>query len=160
MGGIELIIRIAEEKDIEQLIKMRWDFTVEYDKNEEILQDQFKEFHKECNSFLQLAFKSGQWFIWVAEEQNKIVSHIYIELIQKVPRPGRTTYPFAYMTNVYTCKENRNKGIGSRMLLKINEWASENHYEFIIVWPSDESIDYYKKNGFVHCQEPMEYFPN
>ncbi len=64
------------------------------------------------------------------------------------------------MTNVFTIKEYRNKGIGSKLLTTINEWTKENSYEFIIVWPSDDSINYYKKNGYIHCTEPMEYFPS
>ncbi|MEC5425842.1 GNAT family N-acetyltransferase [Virgibacillus sp. C22-A2] len=151
-------IRLAEAKDIKQLIKMRWDFTIEYDDSKK--DESFVEFEKEFQSFLENALKSRQWFIWVVEENRKIVSHIYIELIQKVPRPGRITYPFAYMTNVYTVPEYRNKGIGSKLLGSINNWIKENNYEFVIVWPSDESINYYKGNGYVHCAEPMEYFPS
>ncbi|PLT28670.1 GNAT family N-acetyltransferase [Peribacillus deserti] len=153
-------IRLAEAQDINQLIRMRWDFTIEHSVSAKIEQFQFKDFEKECQSFLQNALNNGQWFIWIAEENGKIVSHIYIELIQKVPRPGRKTHPFAYMTNVYTIKECRNKGIGSKLLTKINEWIKEEEYEFIIVWPSDDSINYYKKNGYVHSSEPMEYFPS
>jgi GNAT superfamily N-acetyltransferase len=88
------------------------------------------------------------------------LSHIYIELIDKVPRPGRITYPFAYMTNVYTTPEFRNRDIGSKVLKRVNNWIKENNYEFVIVWPSDESIQFYQKNGYVHCTEPMEYFPS
>lgn len=151
-------IRMAETKDIPQLIKMRWDFTIEYDESKRSAS--YDEFVIECQSFLESALSNNQWFIWVAEENEKIVSHIYIELIQKVPRPGRITKPFAYMTNVYTLKEYRNKGIGSKLLDTIHKWIKENKYEFIIVWPSDESINYYNKNGYVHCNEPMEYFSN
>ncbi|WP_243299966.1 GNAT family N-acetyltransferase [Bacillus litorisediminis] len=151
-------IRLAEAKDIKQLIKMRWDNTIEFDKSKK--NESYGDFEKECQIFLENALNSGQWFIWVAEENEKIVSHIYLESIQKVPRPGRITYPFAYMTNVYTIPEYRNKGIGSKVLSSINKWIKENHYEFVIVWPSDEAINYYKKNGYVHCTEPMEYFPS
>jgi GNAT superfamily N-acetyltransferase len=151
-------IRLAEAKDIKQLIRMRWDFTIEYDETKR--NASFIDFEKECQAFLENAIDSGQWFIWVAEESGKVASHIYIELIQKVPRPGRITYPFAYMTNVYTVPEFRNMGIGSEMLKTINKWIKENNYEFVIVWPSDESINYYKKNGYVNCTEPMEYFPS
>ncbi|PEB50693.1 GNAT family N-acetyltransferase [Bacillus pseudomycoides] len=153
-------IRLAEVKDIQQLIRMRWDFTIEYDESRKIEQTPFNDFEKKCQSFLENALNSDQWFIWVAEENGEIVSHIYITLIQKVPRPGRITHPFAYMTNVFTIKEYRNKGIGSKLLTTINEWTKENRYEFIIVWPSDDSINYYKKNGYIHCTEPMEYFPS
>ncbi|MGY0694572.1 GNAT family N-acetyltransferase [Virgibacillus sp. FSP13] len=151
-------IRLAETKDIKQLIKMRWDFTVEFDesKGDEL----YDGFEKECQSFLENALNSHQWFIWVAEENENIVSHIYIELIQKVPRPGRITYPFAYMTNVYTVPEYRNKGVGGKVLNLINKWIKENNYEFVIVWPSEEAINYYKKNDYDHCTEPMVYFPS
>ncbi|TFB24263.1 GNAT family N-acetyltransferase [Filobacillus milosensis] len=151
-------IRLAESKDINQLIRLRWDFTVEYDESKK--NSSFDGFENECRTFLENALINNQWFIWVAEKEGKIVSHIYIELIHKVPRPGRVTHPFAYMTNVYTIPEFRNKGIGSEILSLINKWVKENKFEFVIVWPSDESINYYKKNDYVHCSEPMEYFPS
>ncbi|WP_061809462.1 GNAT family N-acetyltransferase [Rossellomorea vietnamensis] len=150
-------IRLAEEKDITQLIKMRWDNTIEFDQSKK--NESYEEFERECRTFLESALKSNQWFIWVAEDKGQIVSHIYIELIQKVPRPGRVTHPFAYMTNVYTIQEYRHRGVGSKVLSTINIWVKENKYEFVIVWPSDEAVNYYKKNGYVHCTEPMEYFP-
>lgn len=150
-------IRLAEEKDIEQLIRMRWDFTIEHDESKKNAPRQ--EFEKECRIFLEKAISNGQWFIWGAEEHGKIVSHVYIELISKVPRPGRITRPFAYMTNVYTIPEYRNKGIGSKLLTFVNEWTKENTYEFIIVWPSDDSLEFYKRNGYEHCSEPMTYDP-
>ena len=153
-----MIIRFAEDKDIEQLIKMRWDFTIEDDESKK--DASYDHFEKECHAFLVSVINSGLWFIWVAEENGKIVSHIYIELIQKVPRPGRVTSPFAYMTNVYTVPKYRGRGIGSKVLQEINKWIKDNNYEFVIVWPSEDSIHYYERNGYVHCKEPMEYFPS
>ncbi|WP_391115833.1 GNAT family N-acetyltransferase [Psychrobacillus sp. L3] len=155
-----MIIRLAESKDIVQLIQMRWDFTLEDNQSKIFIESDFEAFKLQCQDFLEKALDSETWFIWVAEENSKIVSHIYIELIQKVPRPGRITYPFAFMTNVYTVKVFRNKGIGSKLITKINEWVEREKYEFIIVWPSDDSIDYYKRNGYKHCKEPMEFFPS
>ncbi|GAA5416844.1 hypothetical protein Pryu01_01883 [Paraliobacillus ryukyuensis] len=148
-------IRLAEAKDIDQLIKMRWDMTVEYDpsKNEAF----YEAFKKEFHTFLAHALTSNQWFIWVAEDEERIASHIFIELIHKVPRPGRVTYPFAYMTNVYTIPEYRNEGVGSKVIQTINNWIKANNYEFVIVWPSDQAINYYKKNGYIPSTEPMEF---
>ncbi|MFS0864737.1 GNAT family N-acetyltransferase [Fredinandcohnia sp. 179-A 10B2 NHS] len=151
-------IRLAEVKDVKQLTQMRWDFTVEFD--EEKGKASFDEFENKLQTFLENALSGDQWFVWVAEEEHRIVSHIFIELIQKVPRPGRTTYPFAYMTNVYTIPEYRNKGVGGKLLASVNNWIKENNYEFVMVWPSDEAVDFYKKNGYVHSTEPMEYFPS
>ncbi|WP_409273486.1 GNAT family N-acetyltransferase [Neobacillus sp. SCS-31] len=153
------MIRLAEERDIDQLIKLRWDFTME-DYPSSALDSDYKAFEMECKAFLEKAIDSGQWFIWIAEEEGRVLSHSYIELIQKVPRPGRVTRPFAYMTNVYTVPEYRGKGIGSQLITAINEWAKANQYEFIIVWPSEEGVHFYEKNGYSHCKEPMEYFPS
>ncbi|KMK76786.1 GNAT family N-acetyltransferase [Alkalihalobacillus pseudalcaliphilus] len=150
-------IRLAEEKDIPQLIKMRWDFTIEHDQSKK--NASFDSFYHECQSFLVNAIRGGQWYIWVAEKEGTVLSHIYLELIQKVPRPGRITNPFVFMTNVYTVPAFRNKGVGSQLLHAVNTWMKENNYEFSIVWPSDDSIEFYKRNGYKHCQEAMEYHP-
>lgn len=148
-------IRLANKTDIEQLIKMRWDFTLE-DYPDMGTEVDYSSFEKECRGFLETAMESGKWFVWVAENNGKIVSHIYIELIQKVPRPGRVTHPFAYMTNVYTVHEYRGKGIGSKLISRVNAWVEEENFEFIIVWPSDTSIEFYGRNGYTLCSEPME----
>lgn len=138
---------------MDQLIRMRWDFTYEHAPD---CVASYEGFYEECKAFLKKAVASETWFIWIAETESRIVSHIYIELIDKVPRPGRITYPFAYMTNVYTVPEFRSQGIGGQLLRRIKQWGSERKLEFIIVWPSDEAIPFYAKNGYKHCIEPME----
>ncbi|TVX93770.1 GNAT family N-acetyltransferase [Paenibacillus agilis] len=148
-------LRLTNADDIEQLVKMRWDFSNEYSQNK-FEEDTYEEFALECRSFLKNAIVSDKWFIWVAEQEGLILSHIYIERIDKVPRPGRKTNPFVYMTNVYTLPEHRGNRIGAQLLKKIEEWARTNHYEFIIVWPSEWSVEFYERNGYKRCQEPME----
>ena len=46
-------IRLAEEKDIDQLIKMRWDFTIEDDYENKIQPSAFEDFKQECRTFLE-----------------------------------------------------------------------------------------------------------
>lgn len=72
-------VRLAIESDIDQLVRMRWDFTYEKE-----ITASYKDSHTECRTFLMEAIHSQRWFIWVAEMDNRIVSHIYIELINKV----------------------------------------------------------------------------
>jgi len=148
-----MIIRKATEADIDALVLMRWEFTMEHQPD---VKDDFELFAAECRVFLQEALRSDRWFIWVAEVKGGIASHMFIQLIDRVPRPGRTTYPFVYMTNVYTDPDYRSRGIGSKLIQVIREWATVNRYEFIIVWPSEESRDFYGRNGFSPCNDPME----
>lgn len=62
MGEVFLMqIRLAEEKDIKQLIKMRWDFTIEEDERKRV--ESFDDFEKECQTFLEKAINSNQWLL-------------------------------------------------------------------------------------------------
>lgn len=149
-------IRLAVETDIESLSKMRYDFTFEHNPTLPMSEHTDEEYYREMKEFLTEAIRSGRWFIWVAEEDGYIVSHIFLELIHKLPRPGRITNPFVYMTNVYTKPEYRGHGIGSKLLQSIEAWSRQNKFEFIIFWPSEDGIAFYKKNHYAHCTEPME----
>ncbi|MFC5703517.1 GNAT family N-acetyltransferase [Cohnella faecalis] len=146
-------IRKATVEDIAALILMRWEFTLEHQPE---VSDNFELFATECRAFLEQEISGERWHIWVAEVDGVIASHVYIQLIDKVPRPGRITYPFAYMTNVYTDPDYRSRGIGSRLLKTIQEWAAANKIEFIIVWPSEESREFYARNRYTLCNDPME----
>lgn len=151
-------IRLAQYKDIDQLIQIRWDFTVEHQK--EVAKSIIVNFQLECRLFLEHAIESPSWLIWIAEINEQVVSHIYLELIHKVPRSGRITHPFVYMTNVYTIPAHRNKGVGSQLLTVVNEWMETNEYEFVIVWPSDDSIGFYEKYNYENCSEAWTYTPS
>ena len=63
------------------------------------------------------------------------------------------------MTNVYTIPSQRNKGVGSQLLTVVNKWVESNKYEFVIVWPSNESIDFYERKGYVECKEALTFTP-
>ncbi len=148
-----IIIREALERDIDQLIRMRWDFTWE---NRTETTVRFEDFVQECRAFLIDAVQSDRWKIWVAEAEGKVVSHVYVQLIDKVPRPGRVTHPFGYVTNVYTLPEYRSRGIGGKVMEAVKLRAQASELEFLIVWPAEESIPFYRKTGFRLCTEPME----
>ncbi|WP_231634440.1 hypothetical protein [Salinicoccus sp. YB14-2] len=66
--------RLAVLKDIDQLIKMRWDFTMEdNDYAQRIKEEDYESFKKECHQFLNAAIQSDNWFIWIVEINDKIV---------------------------------------------------------------------------------------
>lgn len=60
-------IRLATAEDIEQLIRMRWDFTLE--DYPEMVQNAngYTSFEKECREFLVQAIAGERWHIWIAE---------------------------------------------------------------------------------------------
>ncbi|WP_054029052.1 GNAT family N-acetyltransferase [Bacillus sp. FJAT-28004] len=148
------IVRLAILDDINELVRMRWEFSEE--ENSDITLN-YEEFHQTCSEFLVKAIKSGNWYIWVAEDSGIIVSHMYLQLIHKIPRPGKSPDPYyGYVTNVYTRPAFRNQGIGSEIHMAMEHWSKENKVEFLIVWPSSDSVKFYSRNGFFRCEEAME----
>jgi ribosomal protein S18 acetylase RimI-like enzyme len=143
-------IRLATPDDIPQLISLRRQFTFEDESGEER-----PDYEDDCRSFLQSAISTPRWRIWVACVGPRIVSHLFIALIDKVPRPTRDTRKLAYVTNAYTVPEYRGRGIGGRLLVAARSEAIGESAELMIVWPSDASMDFYRRHGFESERDPL-----
>ncbi|SDE43936.1 Ribosomal protein S18 acetylase RimI [Paenibacillus sp. UNCCL117] len=148
-----MIIRQSNRNDMDQLIKMRYDFTAEF---KELEPNLYESFSVECRLFFEEMFESDRWTVWVAEIEGKIVSHVFVEIIDTIPRPGRSKSPYGYVTNVYTIPEYRSKGFGSKIMTEVNHWAKENGLTFLTVWPSETSVEFYERHGFRRAEEVME----
>ena len=72
-----------------------------------------------------------------------------------MPRPIRINTRIAYLTNVYTRPDYRGRGIGAEVIRQAQRAALEVAVELIIVWPSDESVQFYSREGFVKPDEPL-----
>ena len=150
---IGLTVRGAELRDVDELVWMRADFTFEdFEPGQVSSRPGFEE---DCRAFLGEAIESGRWQIWLAETEGRIVSHVFIALVDKVPRPIRENARIAYLTNVYTRPGYRGRGIGATLLRKAQEAAREADVELVIVWPSDESVEFYEREGFKRPDEPL-----
>lgn len=149
-------IRFAEESDFLQLAEMKWVHCQEddIDYKEHNLEGVSKDsFILEFVSFL----KSSQGYrALVAEEKGRILSAMFVYLIPKLPKPNGKSRYIAYLTNVYTIKEYRNMGIGARLIEFIKEWLFSQKCELIFVWPSDNSVKWYLRNGFTGDNEIFE----
>lgn len=147
-------VRLATFEDIPQLVQMRWDFSKEEQNDIAVT---FEEFNQICSEFLVNAIQNGEWLIWVAERNGCLVSHMYLQIIHKVPRPGKSANPyFGYVTNVYTRPAYRNQGIGSEIHRVMEQWSKENKVEFLVLWPSSDSVPFYSRNGFLRSADSME----
>lgn len=149
-------IRLANEADYNELALMKWEHGVEddIDYGEHNLDGVNKdEFVEEFFAFLK-AHK--EYDIIVAEKNGIVVSAMFVYLIPKLPKPNGNAKFIAYLTNVYTKKEYRNKGIGTQIMNYIKSYLIEKKCELLFAWPSDNSIAWYQRNGFSEDNEIFE----
>lgn len=147
-----MIYRTANENDFPQLAQMRWDFRQENGEETAIVSK--SEFIENCVEFLRKETKN--YVYWIAENNGEVISHIFVQTINLVPRPCRLNDAFAYLTNTYTKPEFRSKGIGAELLNHVIDWAKTEDFELLLVYPSDEAINFYKRLGFENDSEILK----
>jgi GNAT superfamily N-acetyltransferase len=147
--------RIATESDLDALAQVRWDFRLEESLGTPVHGRQ--SFLEACIAFLRRGLASQRWVYWVAVYEGTIVSHVFVQRIDKVPKPNRLDDGFGYVTNVYTRPAYRGRGIGSELMAHVVEWAQAQDLECLLVGPSDASVRFYERAGFRWNEDLMEY---
>jgi GNAT superfamily N-acetyltransferase len=146
--------RLATSDDAETLAQMRWEFRLEEAPGDTVHNK--ADFLHACTMFIRQAIEGGAWHFWVAEDESMLVAHICVLTIVKIPKPNRLHDAFGYVTNVYTRPAYRNQGIGSELMRHVVEWARAMEMENLMVWPSERSIPFYARAGFVADEEAMD----
>lgn len=150
------LIRLAEEKDFLQLAEMKWEHSAEDDiiyGEKNIVGVDKQAFINDYITFLK---NNSTYTIFVLEQNGVIISAMYVAIIDKVPKPKVSESYIAYLTNVHTMQEYRNKGYGTELLSYIKNYLKEKGCELIFVWPSDNSVNWYSRNGFKAENDIME----
>jgi len=150
-----MLIREARSEDTLILARLRWDFRTN---GAAVDAGGYAEFEARFHQFFEDALAGGRWKVWVIEQDKVLIAQLYLQLIEKVPRPGHLDQQFGYITNVYMRPEYRNQGLGSRLIEHVIAWAKAQELEFIILWPSERSVPYYQREGFVYPHDAMELY--
>ena len=151
-----MIYRKAQPGDYLQLAEMKWlhcqEDDADYGENNLAGADR-EAFLADFAAFLE---RNVTYSIYCACDGQRIASAMFAALIPKVPKPGRRAASIAYLTNVYTRKEYRNQGVGTALLGYIQDQLRAQDCELIFVWPSEKSVAWYRRNGFLQENEMME----
>lgn len=149
-------LRMAQEKDYMQLAEMKWLHCEEDDadygtsKLDGINKDKF------IKDFIKFLNEHKEYKVFVASDNDIIISSMFVYLIPKTPKPNRKQKYISYLTNVYTIKKYRNKKIGTELLTYIKRYLAKKECELIFVWPSENSVDWYSRNEFKEENEIFE----
>jgi GNAT superfamily N-acetyltransferase len=150
-----MIIRLATVDDAPELARLRWNFSPD---EAAASGDSFAYFRDNFMQFVEQALASGVWAIWVAESEGRLVANLWVQIVQKVPRPGRFVAhnSYGYITNVYAEPAVRNQGIGSRLLREAVEWTRQQQAQFVLLWPRNDALGFYARVGFRPIADAME----
>jgi GNAT superfamily N-acetyltransferase len=91
---------------------------------------------------------------WLAEVDGRVVGMLNLVLFTRMPRPVPEAGPaplgqWGYIANNFVIAEYRNAGIGSRLLETAVAYADEHDFARIVLTPTEQSIPYYSRAGFV-----------
>ena len=112
--------------------------------------------NKFIEEFVAFLNEHKEYKVFVASDSDVIISSMFLCVIPKTPKPNRKQKYIAYLTNVYTLREYRNKKIGTELLTYIKEYLAKEACELIFVWPSTNSVNWYSRNDFKQENEILE----
>jgi GNAT superfamily N-acetyltransferase len=147
-------VRRALPADARCLAELRWAFKREDgDVLEPVDRTTFLE-HTECWIADRLA--NGQWSAWVAEAEDVLSGHVFLQPVERLPDPRGITNPIGYVTNFYVTPSQRNRGVGTALLRALVDHARAAFFNTLIVWPSERSTTLYHRAGFRIPEELVE----
>ena len=137
-------MRLAEEKDIDLLCKLRvLEQKEDWGKDFEDKYDLVKQTEIYLNNHLNKDF-----FMFVEEVEGKIVATCGLQIIEYLPQCNDNGKQ-GFICNVFTIDEFRNKGIQTKLLKNVVEFAKKNQIsELDLSTDSEIAVSIYKKQGF------------
>lgn len=143
--GAVMDVRLATAEDAEALANLRFRFAEESNRRGN---QSLEDFVAHFSEYFRNALGSGRWHAVVAENDGMIVGHAYLEIVDKLPVPGRSNRRLGYVTNVYVEPALRNGGVGARIVEKIVGLGRDMGLESLVLWPTPRSVPFYVRHGF------------
>ena len=146
-------IRLARSSDCHALAEMRYRFRTEAGSATETK----SRFLRRCTSWMRKHLHSASypWRCWVVEDDKRLLGHVCVQLVEKIPNPVNEPEFHAYLTNFYIVPEMRGQGLGEKLLNKALSWCRTREIDAIILWATVASRPLYRRCGLV---EPTDIF--
>lgn len=151
---MEGTVREARPDDANRLSRMRYEFRVVEDPAVEA-RDAFLE---RCEPWMRARLDPGKerWRCWVAEREARIVGHVWLQRVPKVPNPVRESEAHAYLTNTYVEPEHRGRGLGFALVEVAVAWCRREDIDSVILWSTEASRSVYRRFGFEPAGDILE----
>jgi GNAT superfamily N-acetyltransferase len=138
-------IRTATPVDAPDLARLRYAFRSEYRRATELETG----FVERCTSWMAGRLgPTARWRCWVAVAEARLVSTLWLQVIEKLPNPGDETELHGYITSVYVLPAFRKRGIASALLTACLNECDGLGVDAVFLWSTDESRELYLRHGF------------
>ena len=134
--------RKAGSGDIESLVILRKKQLIDEGGKETVSIDE------ELERFFREGLADGSVVVWVAEDEGEIVSTVGVCFYNYPPTFRNATGKIAYLTNVYTKDEYRNRGIATDLLKHIMDEIKAEKCGITRLHASSQGRRMYEKMGF------------
>ena len=148
-----MIYRRATLTDIDELVANRIDMRQERENDKDIA-DQC-DFQERTYSYFRKHISDDSYISWIALDEDKVVATSGLCFYFAPPTYKNPSGIVAYIMNMYTKPEYRNKGIATKLLGYIVEEAKSRNCIKITLNASDMGRPVYEKFGFIDIKDDM-----
>jgi GNAT superfamily N-acetyltransferase len=141
LGVVEIVTRRAGDEDVAAIAVLRRAWTEEYDGP---CAD--ADFERQFTAWY-LA-ESSRRVTWVAAVDGRLVGMVNLAVFTRMPRPGRAPSRWGYLGNAFVLAPYRNRGVGTRLLEALLEYANGHGFARVVLSPTDRSVPFYRRMGF------------
>ncbi|WP_416973279.1 GNAT family N-acetyltransferase [Streptomyces sp. 4F14] len=139
----EMVIRAAEERDLEAVAGLRWRWFEEDGKAAVVGREEF------VRGFVGWAKENGESHgCTVVVRGERVVGMAWVALVPRVPTPTAPQRFSGDVQCVYVVPEERGDGVGGRLLEAVVERAREMGAERLTVHSSGRAVSAYGRAGF------------
>ncbi|OAB36989.1 GNAT family N-acetyltransferase [Paenibacillus glacialis] len=119
--------------------------------------EHFKEYdHVTVSDFYKLIMNYSNFQFYTIEENDMALGYVWIEIKEYKENAFRKSYKSIYVHQLNILEAHRNKGLGKKIMNKVNDIAELNNIKKIELdyWSKNDSAkNFYEKNGYIRYRE-------
>jgi GNAT superfamily N-acetyltransferase len=134
-----LEVRVAGERDLAVVAALRAQWTPGAGPDDDF-EEQLAEW---------LAAEGDRRTVWLAFLDDEPAGLASLFEYRRMPRPGRMSSAWGYVSNMFVREDARGRGVGSALLSALVEAADARGYARLVLSPTLRAVPFYERAGFV-----------